>query len=57
MNRYWQISLAVLLAFSSGCHKYTTVKPETKNVAGAYQPTPGNSGHVRQTGVHRDKQH
>ncbi len=40
MNRYWQISLALLLAFSCGCHKYTTVKPETKNVAGSYQPTP-----------------
>ena len=40
MNRYWQILLAGLLAFSSGCHKYTTVKPETKNVAGSYQPTP-----------------
>jgi hypothetical protein len=40
MNRCWQISLALLLAFSSGCHKFTTVKPEAKNVAGVYQPTP-----------------
>jgi len=40
MNRYWQISLAVLLAFSSGCHQYPSVKPETKNVAGVYQPNP-----------------
>jgi hypothetical protein len=40
MNRYWQISLAVLLALSSGCHKYTSVKPEARNLAGDYQPTP-----------------
>jgi len=40
MNRYWQIALALLLAWSSGCDKYTSVKPETQNLAGLYQPTP-----------------
>src|ERR1700680_2390689 len=39
MNRYRQIPLVVLLAFLCGCRQYTSVKPETKNVAGSYQPT------------------
>jgi len=41
MNRYWQIALAVLLSLASACNKYTSVKPESKDLDGIYRPTLG----------------
>ena len=43
MNTIRLFSFVLLLGLSSGCGdwtKYTSVKPEIKNLAGIYQPTP-----------------